>query len=91
MSADEVMRLIALAQRLGSSPRRVLVAAACAVDHPDATAMQTLAALRRAGGMPFPAAEECADLLLTPVGSFARDSVANAFAALWPTPISPRD
>jgi len=91
MNSNDAMHLFALARRLGSSPRRVLVAAACAVDHPDATAMQTLAALRRAGGTPLPAAEECANLLLTPVGSFARDSVANAFAALWPTPPSPRD
>ena len=72
-----------LAHRLGSTPRRVLLAAACMTDQPDASHVERLIRLRRNGIRHSGPADECANLLLTPVASYARDALGKALNALW--------
>jgi hypothetical protein len=82
MTRDEIQRLTELARRLDSTPRRVLTVIAQTIGSgsgPQA-ALQTL----REGDLQRVArAEACAELLLTPVSSFARDSLASALDMLW--------
>lgn len=83
MNVDEVQRMADLARRLGSTPRRMILGAARMVDLTMLTPQDALANLRRTGNTPFAPADECANLLLTPIASYARDGVGNALTALW--------
>ncbi|HMM67250.1 MAG TPA: hypothetical protein PKC03_09935 [Dokdonella sp.] len=86
MNRDEVQRLLELARRLGSTPRRVLVEAARMVDDDAAGAAEKLQAMRLRGIHPGMQSDACASLLLTPVSGVARDAVDNALGTLWHVP-----
>ena len=83
MNRDEVLRLRHLARSLGSSPRRVLVKAAQGIDSANANPREILHAIRDRGERGSVQAEECANLILTPVSSYARDTLDMALGALW--------
>ncbi len=83
MTREDVLQLVRLAQRLGTTPRRVLAAAARRVE--DARVDVGSAAASTAG-QPVAtrtAADACADLLLTPVGNYSRVDVDSAMSVLW--------
>ena len=81
MTPEETRKLHELARRLDSTPRRVLSAVAQAIDT-GSDAQATLRAIRE-GGPADTGREHSADLLLTPVSSYARDSVDSALEQLW--------
>lgn len=86
MNRDEFQQLVDLARRLDCSPRRILVEAARMADIDPLRAREKLRAIRRQGmrqGVQF---DECANLLLAPVSSFARDDLGSALDALWQFP-----
>ena len=72
-----------LARRLGSTPRRLLMTAAQAIDDDAAMPHAILRAVRGTGMRHCVQADECANLLLTPVSSYARDTLGTALSALW--------
>jgi hypothetical protein len=86
MNLDEARQLLELARRLGSTPRRVLLHAARGVDTDGTELTQHLNAIRRTGVRHGIQADECANLLLTPVSSYARDSLDAALSTLWKQP-----
>jgi hypothetical protein len=83
MTREEVQALLDLASRLGSTPRHVLVRAACMAGHDDPDASAQLRLLRRTGVRYCPLADDCANLLLTPVASYAQDNLGTALSLLW--------
>jgi hypothetical protein len=83
MTREEVQNLLDLASRLGSTPRHVLVRAACMAGDENADASAHLQRLRQIGGRHSPQANDCANLLLTPVASFAKDKLGTALGLLW--------
>jgi hypothetical protein len=91
MNREEVRRLRDLSQRLGSTPRRLLVTAAQSIDDDDATPQSILRSIRDSGTRQCVQADECANLLLTPVASFARDTLGTALSALWRTSAAERN
>ena len=83
MNREEVRQLRDLSQRLGSTPRRLLVTAAQAIDDDSAAPQAMLRSIRGSGTHQCVQADECANLLLTPVSSYARDTLGTALSALW--------
>jgi hypothetical protein len=83
MNRDEVRRLGKLARHLSSTPRRLLVTAAQAIDDDSGTPSASLHSIQRNGTRRCVQADECANLLLTPVASYARDTLDSALSALW--------
>jgi hypothetical protein len=83
MTREEVQNLLDLARRLGSTPRQLLVRAACMACVEDADANAGLRRLRETGLQHRPLANDCADLLLTPVASFAKENLGPALDQLW--------
>jgi hypothetical protein len=83
MTREEVQTLCDLASRLGSTPRHILVRAACMASHENPDAAAQLRLLRRNGVRYCPLADDCANLLLTPVASYAQDNLGTALSLLW--------
>lgn len=83
MNHEETLNLLDLAHRLGSKPGRILIAAASMGERPEPDAQVCLRRIRTNGIRGNVLAEDCARLLLTPVDSFARDSLSKALHALW--------
>jgi hypothetical protein len=81
MNRDEVERFAAAARRLGCTPRELLVAAATSVDAQGLTPVDVLRALQASD----PRVQACADLLLTPPGSYATDELDHLLASLGRT------
>jgi hypothetical protein len=86
MNPEEARQLLELARRLGSTPRRVLLHAARGADPDAASAAQILDEIRQTGLRHSIQADECANLLLTPISSYARDSLDAALSTLWKLP-----
>ena len=84
MTREEVARLAALAGHLGCTPRELLVAAARGVDEPAGERRNLADRLRLQAG-PAEAVESCANLLLTPPGSYAMDELDTLLASIWRT------
>lgn len=82
MTPEEVRQLFELARRLDSTPRRVLTTAAQAIDNGSGP-QSALHVLRNSDLQRGKRAEDCARLLLTPVSSYARDSLDSALDILW--------
>ena len=91
MNREEVRRLRNLAHRLGSAPRRLLIAAAQAIDDGNDTPQAILRSIRCSARQPSVQAYDCANLLLTPVSSYARDTLGTALGALWQTSAPEQD
>ena len=83
MNQQETRKLLDLALRLGATPKRVLVEAAMMSERATPDAQQSLHRIRVSGIRTSPNQEVCARLMLTPVDSFARDSMGKALHALW--------
>ncbi|MBN8481073.1 MAG: hypothetical protein J0L88_05720 [Xanthomonadales bacterium] len=83
MTPTEIDRLAAAAKRLGGTPRELLVAAAASIDA-QADPASLLARVRANDGKRATRVEACANLLLVPVASYARDEVVNLLAEIWP-------
>lgn len=82
MNADEVRQLAELARQLDSTPRRVL-AAAMRMTEQSINAEATLSNLRTIAQTSPQTRDQNVNLLLTPVSSYARTEVAEAFTTLW--------
>ncbi len=83
MTRDEASQLFALARRLESTPRHVLIRAARMAEHEDADISEALLRVRQTGVHYCPEVDGCANLLLTPVASYAHDTLDNALEMLW--------
>ena len=83
MTLEEVQRLSDLAQRLGATPRHVLIRAACMAGHDGVDPRDELRRLRQSGVRYCPLADDCSNLLLTPVASYAKDTLETALDLLW--------
>jgi len=83
VNRDEIENLAALARRLCSTPRRVLLAAARMANDDEADARQYLQAIRGNGLLHDEAADECANLLLGSPNSHAHVPLTSALRALW--------
>lgn len=83
MSHQETRNLVDLAHRLGSSPRRILIAAARLTEQAEPDVPGCLRRIRRNGIHRNDRVEDCARLMLTPIDSYARDSLDTALFALW--------
>ena len=83
MTRVDVGNLFALARRLGTTPRNVLIRAARMSEHENTAADEALRQLRRSGIRYCPLVDGCANLLLTPIASYAHDSLDSALQLLW--------
>ena len=83
MNRADVGNLFAYAGRLGTTPRQVLICAARMSEHENADAGEALCHLRLSGVRYCPLVDACANLLLTPVASYAHDSLDHALQQLW--------
>lgn len=83
MTREEVQDLFNFAQRLGTTPRHALVRAARMAGQEAVEADQHLHRLRETGIRFCPIADDCANLLLTPVASYAQDTLGSALESLW--------
>lgn len=83
MTLEEAQQLFDFAQRLGTSPRQVLIRAACMAEHEEIDVGEQLHRLRQSGVRFCPLADDCSNLLLTPVASFAKDNLGSALDLLW--------
>lgn len=83
MNHQEAQVLQDLSRRLGSSPRRLLIAAARMTDQVKPDGASCLQRIRSAGIRRNVLADQCARQMLTPVDSYARDSLVTALLALW--------
>ena len=83
MTRKETGILFALARRMESTPRHVLIRAARMGEHEMADASETLQQIRQTGVRYCPLVDSCASLLLTPVASYAHDTLDNALELLW--------
>ncbi|WP_440224066.1 hypothetical protein ACQQ2N_02345 [Dokdonella sp. MW10] len=83
MTRDDVLRLVQLAHRLGTTPRRILAAAARRVDDEHVDVGLAMRAPPGAPATARTATDTCADLLLTPVGNYSRVDVESAIQVLW--------
>lgn len=81
MTVEEFTCLAAAARRLGCTPRELLVAVARSIDAPDLAAADAL----RDQQPSDPRVQACADLLLTPPGSYATDELDHLLAPLGRT------
>jgi hypothetical protein len=83
MNYQETQDLLDLSRRLGSTPRRLLIAAARMTDQLEPDSASCLQRIRSAGIQRNVLADQCARQMLTPVDSYARDSLDSALLALW--------
>ncbi len=83
MNHRESRSLFDLAQRLGSTPRRVLMAAARMAEVAEPDLADSLRRIRSDGIHGNIPSDQCARLMLTPADSYARDSLGTALVALW--------
>lgn len=83
MTRDDASELFALARRMQSTPRHVLIRAARMTEHADADIGANLQRIRQTGVRYCPLVDGCANLLLTPVASYAHDTLGNALELLW--------
>ncbi len=83
MSRDEASLLFALARCTGSTPRHVLVRAARMTEQGNEDTSEGLRRLRDTGMRYCPLVDDCANLLLTPIGSYAHDTLDSALELLW--------
>ncbi len=86
MNFEEVEELATFAKRLGTTPRNVLVRAARMSEGDEVDTAQHLQHLRQTGTRFCPIAEDCANLLLTPIASYAKDTLGSALDLLWQDP-----
>lgn len=84
MSDSAHQALLDLAARLGTTPARVLVAAASLVESGSGNLDAVLARLAAEATQAPGPADEIAALLLTPVAGFARDNLATLLAPAGP-------
>ena len=83
MSHDEASRLFDVARRTGSTPRHVLIRAARMTEQDNDDAAEGLRRLRDTGMRFCPLVDGCANLLLTPIASYAHNTLDNALELLW--------
>ncbi|MGB0132783.1 hypothetical protein [Dokdonella sp.] len=83
MNLQDAQTLHDFSRRLGSTPRRLLIAAARMTDQSDPDVAGSLRRIRASGIQRNLLADQCARQLLTPVDSYARDSLGTAILALW--------
>ncbi len=83
MTRDDVLRLATLAHTFGTTPRRMLAAAARRIDDATVDIGVAAAAPRGAPGSARTPTDACAELLLTPVGSYSRVEIDEALSVLW--------
>lgn len=83
MTRDEVSDLFAFARRVESTPQHVLIRAARMAEHEDADVGEALQRIRQTGELSCPLDDICASLLLTPIASFAHETLADALELLW--------
>ncbi|MEO7013392.1 MAG: hypothetical protein ABI127_03725 [Dokdonella sp.] len=83
MNREETGNLFALARRMESTPRHVLIRAACMAEHEMTDVGEILQRIRQTGVRYCPLVDGCANLLLTPVASYAHDTLDNALELLW--------
>ena len=83
MNREEVQDLFDFAQRLGTTPRHALVRAARMAGQEEVDANEHLYWLRQAGVRFCPLADDCSNLLLTPIASYAKDNLGSALELLW--------
>ncbi|MEZ5461075.1 hypothetical protein [Dokdonella sp.] len=83
MNQQETRNLLALSHRLGTTPRRVLIAAARMTEQPELDLPESLRRLRSAGVQGNASIDACERLMLTPIDSYARDALGTALFALW--------
>lgn len=84
MTREEVARLVAIAGRLGCSPRELLVVAARGIDAPRPQGAALIEQLHTQAGAADRVAA-CANLLLTSPGSYATDELDTLLASIWRT------
>ena len=83
MTREDVSNLFALSKRLESTPRHVLIRAARMSEHENADVSAALQRIQLSGVRYCPLVDGCANLLLTPVASFAHDTLDSALEVLW--------
>ncbi len=83
MNREEVQELFAFAKRLGTTPRDILIGAARMSEGDEVDAPRHLQRLRQTGTRFCPIADDCANLLLTPIASYAKDTLGSALDLLW--------
>lgn len=83
MTREELHRLASLARRLETTPRQVLIGAAQMANSDDSDAREFLHRLRQIGMRNSALAADCCNLLLTPVASYAKASLAGALDVIW--------
>ncbi|HET9032964.1 MAG TPA: hypothetical protein VFN25_08665 [Dokdonella sp.] len=83
MTRDEIHALLALARRLQTTPRRILVRAAQATGNEKIDAHEALLQLRQIGTRHSALADDCCSLLLTPVASYAKSPLGSALDLTW--------
>lgn len=83
MTRDEANHLFALARRLHSTPRHVLIRAARMAEHEKADVSENLQRIRQTGVRYCPLVDGCANLLLTPIASYAHNTLGSALELLW--------
>ena len=81
--SDDLQRLMALAERLGCAPARVLIAAAREVESDRLSGTALLSELESEARFAHGPFEDSARLALTPVPSFARDNSGSALRTIW--------
>lgn len=81
MTRAEANELFEFARRMHSTPRQVLIRAARMTGHADVD--EALRRLRDTGARFCPLVDGCANLLLTPIASYAHDSLDSALELLW--------
>lgn len=83
MTRSEASRLFALARSMESTPRHLLIRAARMAEHENTDVGDSLRRVRQTGVRYCPLVDGCANLLLTPVASYAHDTLDNALELLW--------
>lgn len=83
VNPEDARTLASLAKRLGTSPRRVVLAAARMACHPESDARAQLVQLRRDRMHRNVRMDELAEFLLTSPTSVANDDLAKVLRLLW--------
>ena len=83
MNHEEVQDLFTFAKQLGTTPRDVLGRAARMCEATEVDATEQLQHLLQKGNRFCPIADDCANLLLTPIASYAKDNLGSALDLLW--------
>lgn len=78
MTREEIQALAALAKRLGTTPRHVLLRAAIMSASDQADASENLRRLSKAGTHRSAIGDDCCNLLLTSAASYAKAGLVDA-------------